>query len=304
MLEKIGSIFLDTLIDTLKMLPLIFITYILIEILERKAAFEKRGKLLGGKGAPVFGALAGVFPQCGVSVMSAKLYEKGLIAVGTLLSVFIATSDEAFSILLASDKRLSLLPLLGIKFVLALIVGEVVNAFVKKPTAPEHHDEDEHAEEMDHEDICAHCHDHVDMADDDKSKKAFAERYILVPLLHALQTFLFVFVVSFVFGLLFGEDGIVGLNIAGGGWYEPFITAAVGLIPNCASSVVVTTAYVDGFISFGSLLAGLISNAGVGLAVLFRNTKKVKRNIIILLSLYLLGALCGLAAQAITALFV
>ena len=297
MLEKIGEIFLDSLIDSLKMLPLIFVTYIVIELLERRVAFEKRGKLLNGKAAPVFGALAGVFPQCGVSVMSAKLYEKGLIALGTLLSVFVATSDEAFSILLASDKRLYLLPLLGLKFLIATLLGLIVNAFCKNKVTHE----DEGDEELDHEDICAHCHDHVEVKDDEKSKKAFAERYLLVPLWHAAQTFLFVFIVSLIFGLLFGEDGLLGITLVGGGWWESFVTAAIGLIPNCASSVVITTTFVQGGISFGALLAGLIPNAGVGLAVLFRNTKKFKRNIIILISLYALGAVCGLVTQFIMA---
>lgn len=295
MLEKIGEIFLDSLIDSLKMLPLIFVTYVIIEILERKVAFEKRGKMLNGKAAPVFGALAGVFPQCGVSVMSAKLYEKGLIALGTLFSVFVATSDEAFSILLASDKRIYLLPLLGLKFLIAIVTGFSINAFCKNKVLT---DADE---ELDHEDICAHCHDHVDIKDDEKSGKAFAERYIFVPLWHATQTFLFVFAVSFAFGLLFGENGLFGINLVGGGWWESFITAAIGLIPNCASSVVITTTFVHGGISFGALLGGLIPNAGVGLAVLFRNTKKIKRNIIILLSLYALGAVCGLITHFITA---
>lgn len=297
MLEKIGGIFLDSLIDSLKMLPLIFVTYIIIELIERRVAFEKRGKLLNGKAAPVFGALAGVFPQCGVSVMSAKLYEKGLIALGTLLSVFVATSDEAFSILLASDKRLYLLPLLGLKFLIATLLGLIVNAFCKNKETHE----GEGDEELDHEDICAHCHDHVEVKDGEKSKKAFAERYLLVPLWHAAQTFLFIFIVSFVFGLLFGENGLLGITLVGGGWWESFVTAAIGLIPNCASSVVITTTFVQGGISFGALLAGLIPNAGVGLAVLFRNTKKVKRNIIILISLYALGAVCGLVTQFITA---
>lgn len=295
MLEKIGEIFLDSLIDSLKMLPLIFVTYIVIELMERRVAFEKRGKLLNGRAAPVFGALAGIFPQCGVSVMSAKFYEKGLIALGTLLSVFVATSDEAFSVLLASDKRLYLLPLLGLKFLIATLLGLIVNAFCKKS------EQSDDEEELDHEDICAHCHDHVDAKDDEKSGKAFVERYLLVPLWHAAQTFLFIFIVSFVFGLLFGENGLLGITVVGGGWWEPLITAAIGLIPNCASSVVITTTFVQGGISFGALLAGLIPNAGVGLAVLFRNTKKIKRNIIILISLYALGAVCGLITQFITA---
>ena len=109
------EIIIDCLLDSLKMLPIIFLTYVIIELIERKAEFAKNGKFLKGKAAPVFGSLFGAFPQCGISVMSAKLYEKGLISVGTLLAVFISTSDEAFSILISSPQRLSLVPLLIIK---------------------------------------------------------------------------------------------------------------------------------------------------------------------------------------------
>ena len=286
-----GEIFLDSLIDSAKMLPWLFVTYLIIEILERHVGFEKHGKFLGGKAAPVFGGLAGVFPSCGVSVMSAKLYDGGLITVGTLLSVFIATSDEAFSILLASDKRLSLLYLIGLKIVIAVAVGEIADLIVrKKPKVAE--DED-----FKHEEVCAHCHDHV--SEDEKGGFAFCKRYIFIPLLHALQTFLFVFAVTFVFGLFFGDGGIVGKDafnayFSGNRYFEPFLTALVGLIPNCASSAVLTAAYVDGIISFGSLAGGLIANAGVGLAILFRNGKQIKRNIIILITLYLIGSVVGL----------
>ena len=107
------------------------------------------------------------------------------------------------------------------------------------------------------------------------------------------------FAVNFVFGIFFGEGGLVGEEafkdyFASNRYFEPFLTALVGLIPNCASSAVLTAAYVDGIISFGSMLGGLIANAGVGLAILFRNGKKIKRNIIILIALYLIGAVAGL----------
>lgn len=292
----LGEIFLDGLIDSAKMLPLIFLTYVLIEVIERRAGFEKHGKFLSGKGAPVFGAFAGIFPQCGVSVMSAKLYERGMIGLGTLMSVFIATSDEAFSILLASDKRLTLLPLLIIKLAIAIIAGETLTLLVKRKPV-EDGDED-----FGHEEICAHCHDHV--SGEEKGFFAVLKKYVFVPLLHAMQTFLFVFAVSFAFGLLFGEYGLIGADafnsyMSGDRFYEPFITALVGLIPNCASSVVITAAYVDGIISFGSLLSGLITNAGVGLAVLFRNGKEIKRNLFILALLYAIGSVAGLAAHII-----
>lgn len=161
-----GEIFLDGLIDSAKMLPWLFVTYLLIEVIERHVGFERHGKFLSGRAAPVFGSLAGAFPSCGVSVMSAKLYDGGFITVGTLFSVFIATSDEAFSILLASSKRMSLVWLLLIKIGLAVVIGEVIDLVIRrKPQAAEN-------EDFKHEEVCAHCHDHV--GEDETGRIAFA----------------------------------------------------------------------------------------------------------------------------------
>lgn len=302
----------DCLSDSLKMLPLIFLTYVIIELIERKADFAKNGRFLTGKAAPVLGSLAGAFPQCGISVMSAKLYERGIIGVGTLLSVFIATSDEAFSILISSPQRLALIPLLLIKIVIAVIVGEVANLIFHKKITPED-------EKFDHEEICTHCHDHgtedEDEHDDDHretrshAKKLWAKRYLLIPLIHSLQTFAYVLAVSLVFGILFADNGLIGADklsafLDSSKYFAPFITSLIGLIPNCASSAVITSAYVRGAISFGAMTAGLISNAGVGLAILFKNTRKTKRNLLIMLTLYLIGSICGIIISSLEHLFI
>lgn len=302
----------DCLSDSLKMLPLIFLTYVIIELIERKADFAKNGRFLTGKAAPVLGSLAGAFPQCGISVMSAKLYERGIIGVGTLLSVFIATSDEAFSILISSPQRLALIPLLLIKIVIAVIVGEVANLIFHKKITPED-------EKFDHEEICTHCHDHgtedEDEHDDDHretrshAKKLWAKRYLLIPLIHSLQTFAYVLAVTLVFGFLFADNGLIGADklsafLDSSKYFAPFITSLIGLIPNCASSAVITSAYVRGAISFGAMTAGLISNAGVGLAILFKNTRKTKRNLLIMLTLYLIGSICGIIISSFEYLFI
>ncbi len=302
----------DCLSDSLKMLPLIFLTYVIIELIERKADFAKNGRFLTGKAAPVLGSLAGAFPQCGISVMSAKLYERGIIGVGTLLSVFIATSDEAFSILISSPQRLALIPLLLIKIVIAVIVGEVANLIFHKKITPED-------EKFDHEEICTHCHDHgtedEDEHEDDHrethshAKKLWAKRYLLIPLIHSLQTFAYVLAVTLVFGILFADNGLIGADklsafLDSSKYFAPFITSLIGLIPNCASSAVITSAYVRRAISFGAMTAGLISNAGVGLAILFKNTRKTKRNLLIMLTLYLIGSICGIIISFLEHLFI
>lgn len=278
--------FLHSLNDCILMLPILFLTYAVIELIERKTSFATNGKFLSGKASPVFGSLLGVIPQCGVSVMSAKLFDAGIIGLGTLFSVFISTSDEAFSILLASDKRLDLIPLILIKVVIAIAVGLLFNLIMQKKKSYG-------GEVFEHESVCAHCHE------DEDGKRTWVKMYLLVPLFHALQTFLYVFAVTFVFGIFFGEHGLIGADkfanyLSSVKYAESFITALIGLIPNCASSAVLTSVYVSGGISFGSLVAGLISNAGVGLAVLFKNTKEVKRNLFVLLTLYLIGAFTGL----------
>lgn len=291
------EIVLDCLLDCLKMLPFIFLTYVVIELIERKAKFAKNGRFLTGKFAPVLGSLAGVFPSCGISVMSAKLYDKKLIGAGTLLAVFIATSDEAFSILISSDKRLALIPLLLFKIIYGLIVGLIVNAIFFRRTV----EEDENFE---HEDVCTHCHDHVEK-EGGKVKLAL-ERYLFVPLVHSLQTFAYVFVVTLIFGILFAEGGVIGAEklsafLEKSKYFAPFLTALVGLIPNCASSAVITSAYLSGAISFGAMTAGLVSNAGVGLAVLFKNTKEIKRNLVLVGVLYALGVIAGFIVSLIVA---
>ena len=306
------DIILDCLLDSLKMLPLIFLTYVIIELIERKADFAKNGRFLTGKAAPVLGSLAGAFPQCGISVMSAKLYERGIIGVGTLLSVFIATSDEAFSILISSPQRLMLIPLLLIKIVIAIIVGEIANLIFRKIITPED-------EKFDHEEICTHCHDHGteedEAAHDDNhhdehshTEKLWAKRYILIPFIHSLQTFAYVLAVTLVFGILFADNGLIGADklsafLDSSKYFAPFITSLIGLIPNCASSAVITSAYVSGAISFGAMTAGLISNAGVGLAILFKNTQKTKRNLLLTLTLYLIGSICGTIISSLEYLF-
>ena len=128
------DVFLDALKDSALVFPFLMLTYVIIGLLERRAAFLRNGKFLSGKTAPLLGSLAGMFPQCGFSVMAAKLYDKDLIKAGTLLAVFVATSDEAFTVLLTSGKFIDLAALLGCKLLFAVILGYTVNAFFKKRT--------------------------------------------------------------------------------------------------------------------------------------------------------------------------
>ncbi|MBR2384026.1 MAG: arsenic efflux protein [Clostridia bacterium] len=292
----VWHIFIHSLKDCALMLPIMFLTYVLIEVVERKTSFATNGKYLTGKGAPILGATIGTIPQCGVSVMSAKLFDKGIISLGTLLSVFIATSDEAFSILLASDKRLAIVPLIAIKGLLAIGIGLLFNLIL-------HPQKEFNNDVFKHENVCVHCH-----SETHAGKNARFKIYVVYPILHSFQTFLYVFAIVFAFGILFGEHGLIGEEefaryLSSVKYTESFIVSLLGLIPSCASSAIITSLFVSGGISFGSLVAGLISNAGVGLAVLLKNTKEIKRNLFILITLYLIGSFSGLFINVVYNLF-
>lgn len=306
------DVVLDALLDTLKLLPFLIILYIAIEFLEHKTAIGKPNGALNGKFAPLVGGATGLVPLCGFSVMAAKLYERRYITVGTLLAVFISTCDEAFIVLLSSglgwaEKALSILAMCGVKFVVAVAVGYCADAVFKRETAvakpfPEHDDHvrNEH-EEDDHDGVEAHGHDHGDLSACEHKHVGNFNLYVLSPVLHALKVAAFVLLVNLAFGFLFyaaGEENVMNF-LQAGYWYQPLIAAFIGLIPNCASSVVLAETYAVGGIAFGSCLAGLIANAGLGFVVLFKNVKEWKRNLALLAFLYALGAAVGYAVNAV-----
>lgn len=302
-----AEVFLDGFLDALKLLPFLFVLYILIELLEHRTAMGKPGKAITGRFAPLIGGAAGLVPMCGFSVMAGKLYQKKYLTVGTLFAVFIATSDEALIVLALSslpvaEKIYTILALLGSKFVLAAGVGYLIDAVAKKfrpQLAPAEGMQEEHGNEHGDE----HGDGHVDELSVCEHKHASKwTLYLFSPLLHALEIAAIVFVFNLAFGLLFywiGQEKVVGFLQGAGYWYQPLFTALVGLIPNCASSVALAGAYAIGGIGFGSLLGGLITNAGFGVFVLFREGRAWKRNLLILGATFFLGVLFGYAAGTI-----
>ncbi len=288
--EEFLHVLVHALKDSALVFPFLFLTYVLIEVIQRKATFVNNGKFLAGKLAPLYGGALGIFPQCGFSVMSAKLYENGLIKGGTLLAVFIATSDEAFALLLTSGKFLSLLTLLVLKFVLAIIVGFSVNAFIKRSLIIRY----KGSYSISHEEYCRQC-------GNSQNAKTKVQAYFIYPLLHALKTFAFVITVNFFFGLLIhliGEDKIISF-METEVLLQPIVCAIIGLIPNCASSILITQLYIKGGILFGSMFAGLSANAGIGLAILLKSKKKLKSSLILIGVLYVISCLCGILINII-----
>ena len=282
------SVVLDAFLDTLKVLPFLLVIYILIEFLENRTTFSQKPQILQGNLAPLVGSATGLIPQCGFSVMAAKLYDKGLIRTGTLLAVLLATSDEAFIILLASgSSAAAIMPVIVVKLIVGIGVGYLVNFLYSAEKLNENSVEDVHAYS------CGREHE----------GKSDARVYLINPLIHTLQIAFYILIVNLIFGFVIyavGEDKIVA-SMIGGTYFQPFITAVIGLIPNCASSAVITTTYINGGILFGSCAAGLCANAGLGLVVLFRNTKKIKRNIMFVFALYLISVAVGIAVNAIAA---
>lgn len=303
----VGEVLLDSLLDTLKVLPFLIVIYILIELMEQKTTFASENSRLKGKLGVLVGSATGLVPQCGFSVMAAKLYDGGYIALGTLIAIFISTSDEAFIILLADGAgALSLLPIILVKIVVGVAVGYAVNgvlALWKKRRAAVVSDEkpdkaDYHARvfRKKEEAFCTSCgREHNDAHP--------ALTYFVFPLLHSLKVAAYILVITAAFGLLVegvGEENFTAFMeksvIA-----QPFITAAIGLIPNCAASVIITESYLLGHITLGSCIAGLCSNAGLGFVILLKNTKKWKRNLLLLIGIYAVGAVTGLVCNALGA---
>lgn len=279
------EIFLDSLLDTLKVFPLILLIYILIEFLEHRTSFSENHKLLQGKMAPLLGTVTGIIPQCGFSVMAAKLYDRGFIRTGTLLAVFLATSDEALIVLIVDPVgAAAVAPLVALKVVVGLAVGYAVNFLVRDELAVPAPPEDIHGYS------CGREHE-------GKSK---LKVYFVEPLLHSLKIALYIFIVTLIFGYIleYNRDAILS-SFVGGPYIEPFITSAIGLIPNCASSAVISQVYCEGGIYFGSMAAGLCCNAGLGFVVLLKNTKKIKRNLLLMAALYVVSVLVGVAVNAV-----
>lgn len=273
------DVLLDAGVDTLRMIPFLFVAFVLMEYIEHKAGNKLEGflkKTGGGRFAgAAAGALLGCIPQCGISVAAANFYSGKLITMGTLAAVFISTSDEAVPVLLAHPDKLGLiLPLIAAKFAIALAAGVIIDVI--------HHLFKPNEDEADFEDFCSGC--------------GCGNHGIWYSAMkHTVKTVIFILIVNVVLGFaigLAGEERIADI-LAGTGVFQPFIAALVGIIPNCAASVLVTELYADGMISFGSAVAGLSAGAGIGFAVLFRTNKNMKENFAVLGAVYFTGIIAG-----------
>lgn len=292
------DVLLDALLDTLKVLPFLILIYIIIELIEHKTEVLGSKNRLGGKLGPLIGAATGVIPQCGFSVMAAKLFENGFISLGTLVAIFVSTSDEAFVILLSNGDGLTLLYTISLKVLLGVLFGYSLNAIFKKR-------ELEVTTVVDYKQkVRDKKFEYTSCGREHNESKPF-KTYVLNPFLHSLKIAAYILAVNIALGTLIyfiGEDKIAAF-LEKSVWAQPFITSLVGLIPNCASSVVITETFLLGGIRFGSMIAGLTTNAGLGFVVLLKNTKRWKRNLLIIALMYFIGVLSGSLINLITSLF-
>lgn len=266
----------EAFLDSYTILPILFITYLLFEYFERHNHLESVKKLLSLKGlGPLIGAILGVFPQCGFSIAAAGLYVSNSISMGTMVAVFIATSDEAIPILMSYPNQIhTLLYLIVGKLILAFLAGLFIDMIYhpKKRIANIH-------------DICEDEHENI----------------VFVALKRTVKIFVFIFLINIILGVLIslvGEDHL-SMLLMKDTFMQPFIAAVFGFIPNCAASIILTQLYIAESISFGSFTAGLITNAGLGMLVLLRSEQHRKDAMITGSYLLIVAFVCGLLLQQI-----
>lgn len=301
-MHEYWHVMLEALIHTAHILPFLFIVYYLIELFEYKSAGKlQKSKLLKGKASPVIGSVVGCVPQCGFSVVSTDLFSKGTISVGALIAVYIATSDEALPLMIANPKSIGwMFALIGVKIVLGIVVGYLSIALYKvifknkklKKHEEDHEGHDEHDEEYEEVTHGGCCHHHVET-------KTFDW---LHPMLHCLKISLFILIINTLFGFVthiwVGEAKLIAF-LSKSKFLQPLLAIIIGLIPNCASSVVLTELFLLNGLSFGALLAGLSVNAGLGLIILLKQNKNWKENLFIFCMLIIPSLIVGYALNFI-----
>ena len=264
--------------DTVRMVPFLLAAFLILEALEHYSN-RYMNRLLGrvGKAGPVVGAVFGCVPQCGFSVAAANLYSGGVVTLGTLMAVFLSTSDEAVLILLGNPgSGTMILRLLLGKVLIGIVSGYLIDVIFRKKKEEKHI-----------EDLCRSCgcSDHSGI--------------VKPALKHTLRLTVYILAFTFILNILLEWIGTETLTALLGRdtWFQPLLTAFLGLLPNCASSILITELYLAGGISFAAAMAGLCAGAGVGLAVLFRTNKPMKENLGILALLYVISAMVGLLLE-------
>lgn len=273
----------ETLLDSIKLIPFLFIAYLIMEYIEHKTSQKSRETIKkSGKFGPLIGSFLGIFPQCGFSVVATNFYAGRVITLGTLISVYLTTSDEMIPIMISEAVPLwTILKILFVKLVIGIVAGFVIDFVLRLIN------KNKKIEEENIVDLCEHDHCHC-------------EKGILKSSIHhTLSIFVFILIVTFIINTaiyFIGEENISNI-LLNKPIFGPIVSSLIGLIPNCASSVIITNMYLKNVINVGTMMAGLLVNAGVGLVVLFKTNKKIKENIAIICLLYIVGVISGIVLE-------
>lgn len=275
------DVVLDTLVDGVKLLPFLFLTYLAMEYIEHKTTAKTKNTIKkSGKLGPLVGGILGAFPQCGFSTAGSNLYAGRVITLGTLISIYLSTSDEMLPVFLSEKVPMTtILSMIAVKAVIGMVAGFIIDFVIRIRKSSQ---EQDFTSKIGH--MCDHDHCHCDKS------------IVKSALNHTLTIFAFILVISFLLNtavFFVGEDSIAGI-ILDRPVLGSILSGIVGLIPNCAASVVITQLYVEGVISIGATMSGLLVGAGAGLIVLFKENRDIKENIKIVVLLYAIGVACGI----------
>ena len=275
--ELFFDILLDALKDSVIVFAFVFFFHVILSFIETPVSnfLVKRKKT-----SPIFGALFGLVPQCGTSVIAADLYIKKYITIGTVIAVFLSCSDEAVLVLLGAwnEKTLMIFPLIGLKLLSGILVGLLIDLIIRK----------QKIEDVDHVEEEHECHTH-------HHENTPMHAHLVHPLIHAAKIFAYVFVINLVLGVIIGFVGQENFNnfMTTDRYLAPLFASIIGLIPNCASSIFITELFVEGNLSFGALFAGLLVNSGLGLMVLLKDKHTIKKALIILAICFVIANIFG-----------
>ena len=275
--ELFGDILLDSLKDSIIIFAFVFLFHVILSFIETPVSnfLIKRKRV-----SPIFGSLFGLVPQCGTSVVAAELYIKRYITLGTIIAVFLSCSDEALlALITAWDKRsLVVFPLIGLKLATGIVIGMLVDLVIRH----------QKIDEVDHIEEETECHTH-------HHENTPAHAHLIHPLSHAIKVFIYIFIINVALGTIIGFVGPEKFSafMISNRFLSPLFSAIIGLIPNCASSLLITELYISGSISFGALFAGLLVNSGLGVMVMLKDRKYLKNALLIVLFCFVVAVILG-----------
>jgi len=276
------DIIIDTLLDSIKLIPFLFVAFLIIELIEHKFQ-DKTASIVSksGKLGPLLGSGLGLIPQCGFGVVATNLYITRIISLGTLIAIYLSTSDEMLPILLSEQAPLKLIiSTLAIKFIVGLMAGYIIDFIYRK--------------KQQNQAIYDICDDEHCGCDHERS-------LIKSSIIHTLKTLVYLIIVIFILNIAFeylGEHYLSNLFLKDS-LLSPFITSLIGLIPTCGSSIMITELYLNGILPLAGTIAGLLTNSGVALIILFKSNKNLKENLKIVSLVYAVGVITGLIIEFI-----